>query len=304
MVVDKQLSILSMLFSVRGTVLPRIWTHILIVSLVAAAVTAAHAFWPQPLPEISLGPFSLLGLVLSIFLGFRNNVCYDRWWEGRKQWGHLIDQSRTLARKTAAYLPCDEKRRNRILRRIAGFADCLAARLRERDESAAAAPWLPEHEAAALPGLKNRPAAALAGISGELAEALRRREIGELLAMSLESHVAELNAVQCACERIASTPSPFSYSLLLHRTCWFFCLLAPFGLVGASGWATPFISALLAYAFFGLDALGDELEQPFGLMPNHLPLDALVRIVEIEMLQAAGEENLPEPLLPVNFVLS
>ena len=72
------------------------------------------------------------------------------------------------------------------------------------------------------------------------------------------------------------------------------------GLVGALGWITPFFSVLLAYAFFGLDALGDELEQPFGLMPNHLPLDALVRIIEIEMLQALGETALPEPLAPEN----
>ena len=86
----------------------------------------------------------------------------------------------------------------------------------------------------------------------------------------------------------------------MHRTCWIFCLLAPFGLVGALGWITPFFSVLLAYAFFGLDALGDELEQPFGLMPNHLPLDAMVRVIEIEILQALGETALPEPLAPEN----
>ncbi len=304
MVVDKHLSMLSMLFSVRGTVLPRIGAHILLVTLVAVVVAAAPELLPKPLPEITLGPFSLLGLVLSIFLGFRNNVCYDRWWEGRRQWGRLIAEARALARKISAYLPQNDARKNRMLRRIVGFAACLAARLRERDECAAAAPFLPQDEAAALPGRKNRPAATLAALSRELAEALRRGEIGENLLVSLESHVEALNGVQAACERIASTPTPFSYTLLLHRTSWFFCLLAPFGLVGACGWATPFISALLAYAFFGLDALGDELERPFGLMPNHLPLDALVRTIEIELLQAAGEEELPEPLRSLDFVLT
>ncbi len=304
MVVEKQLSILSMLFSVRGTVLPRIGTHILLVSLVAVLVSAAPELWRAPLPEITLAPFSLLGLVLSIFLGFRNNVCYERWWEGRKQWGHLIDQSRSLARKISVYLPANAARNARMLHRIIGFSACLAARLRDGDECAAAGPWLPADEAAALRSQRNRPAATLKALSSELADALRQGEIGENLSVSLELHIEELNGVQAACERIASTPTPFSYSLLLHRTSWFFCLLAPFGLVGACGWATPFITALLAYAFFGLDALGDELEQPFGLMPNHLPLDALVRTVEIELLQAAGAQKLPEPMQPRESILT
>jgi putative membrane protein len=304
MVVDKQISLLTVLFSVRGTVLPRVGTPVLLVTLFAVLVSAAPEVLPMPLPEITLGPFSLLGIVLSVFLGFRNNVCYDRWWEGRKQWGVLIAESRALARTIAVYLPRDDVRKSRMLRRVIGFAACLAARLRDRDQNAAAAPFLPPEEAAALTGAKNPPAAILAALSRELAEAQRRGEIGENLLVALEAHVEALNGVQAGCERIDTTPTPFSYTLLLHRTSWFFCLLAPFGLVGACGWATPFVTALLAYAFFGLDALGDELERPFGLMPNHLPLDALVRTIEIELLQAAGETNLPEKLQPKDFILT
>jgi putative membrane protein len=308
MIVNKQLSVLSMLFSWRGTVVPRIWTHILLVAALAVIVTAAPKLWPGELPEISLAPFSLLGFVLSIFLGFRNNACYDRWWEGRKQWGHIIEQSRALARKIPACLPHDQARRQRLLRRVIGFAACLAARLREQDEVAAAAPFLPESglaesELARLKTSRNRPAAILAALTLELAEAQRRGEIGEVTLQSLENHVQELNAAQTACERIRTTPMPFTYSLLLHRTSWIFCLFVPFGLVGACGWFTPFISAMLAYAFFGLDALGDELQEPFGLQPNHLPLNALVRVIEIELLEAAGETDLPQPLAPLRFVL-
>ena len=86
--------------------------------------------------------------------------------------------------------------------------------------------------------------------------------------------------------------------MLLHRTSWIFCLLAPFGLWETCGLVTPVISVVLAYAFFGLDALGDELEEPFGLLPNDLPLDAMVRVIEIDLLEAIGERELPPPLLP------
>ncbi|MDI9848592.1 bestrophin family ion channel [Rhodoblastus sp. 17X3] len=299
MIVQKQLNIPAMLFAFRGTVVPLILPHILLVATVALAITAVAELRPGLLPEISLAPFSLLGLVLSIFLGFRNNVCYDRWWEGRKQWGQAIGHARALAREIPAFLPDESTRRSRALRRVAGFAACLAAQLRERDEVAALAPWLPEPEAAALPGLRNRPAAALAGLTRDLAAARREGAIGEIMLQMLEAHVEGLSAVQSACERINSTPTPFSYSLLLHRTSWIFCLLVPFGLVGALGWLTPFFSMLLAYAFFGLDALGDELELPFGLAANHLALDSFVRAIEIEIMQAIGEAP-PEPLPPAN----
>lgn len=80
-------------------------------------------------------------------------------------------------------------------------------------------------------------------------------------------------------------------------------MLLPFGLAGALGWATPVVSMLLAYAFFGLDQLGEELEEPFGLEPNDLPLDAMVRTLEIDVLDALGEHPLPEPLQPQGYLL-
>ncbi|AKV01368.1 putative membrane protein [Labilithrix luteola] len=98
---------------------------------------------------------------------------------------------------------------------------------------------------------------------------------------------------------------PFAYSLLLHRTAYLFCLLLPFGLVGAVGLVTPLVAAVVAYTFFGLDALGDELEEPFGLSANDLPIDALARIVEIDLSDAMGVAP-PPPLEPpscLDFVL-
>ena len=82
-----------------------------------------------------------------------------------------------------------------------------------------------------------------------------------------------------------------------------FCLLLPFGLVGPLNWWTPVVAAMVAYTLFGLDALGDELEQPFSTHQNALPLDAMCRTIEIDLLSAAGETVLPQPLEPDRFVL-
>ena len=109
--------------------------------------------------------------------------------------------------------------------------------------------------------------------------------------------------MQAACERIHNTPAPFAYSLLLHRTAWLFCLLLPFGLVDVLGPFTPLVVIIVAYTFFGLDALGDELQEPFGLSDNSLPLRAIVRTIEIDLLDGLGVQPLPPSLKTSDYVL-
>ncbi len=113
-----------------------------------------------------------------------------------------------------------------------------------------------------------------------------------------------MTMVQTACERIRTTPVPFGYTLLLHRTAYLFCFLLPFGFADTLGWATPVATMLVAYTFFGLDALGDELEEPFGLRANNLPLSALARTIEIVLREGLGEADVPPLPQPQKHVLS
>jgi ion channel-forming bestrophin family protein len=303
MIVRPRPSVFDLLFTMRGPVVPLIAPRVLVIAAVSAAISLLHHFRPGTLPELPATPFTLLGLGLSIFLGFRNSACYDRWWEARRQWGQLLTETRSLAREVSALLPSDGCIQQRMTRRAIGFAHALAARLRGADSAEAARVWVPPEEAQALCRRTNPPDAILRAMTADLAECLRRGEIGEISFAALEARVAGLCGVQAACERIRTTPTPFAYTLLLHRTAWLFCLLVPFSLIGTTGAAAPLVAAILAYAFFGLDALGDELEEPFALRPNTLPLNALVRIIEIELLEGLGEARLPKPLEPVGFVL-
>jgi len=304
MIVRPRPSALGLLFTLRGSIVPLIAPRVLVIAAVSSGVALAHHFRPGVLPELSPTPFTLLGLGLSIFLGFRNNACYDRWWEARKQWGQLLTDARCLGRAMAALLPPDPELQRRAARRIAGFAYALAARLRGADEQQAAEAWLRPDEARRLRGRSNPSDAILRAMTAELAACLRRGEITDINFAGLEAHVSGLCAVQAACERIRSTPTPFAYTLLLHRTAWLFCLLLPFALVGTTGVMAPVVAAILAYAFFGLDALGDELEEPFVLRQNTVPMNALVRTIEIEILEGLGETDLPAPLRPVKAVLT
>jgi putative membrane protein len=116
--------------------------------------------------------------------------------------------------------------------------------------------------------------------------------------------LVSLSQVQASCERIKSTPLPFPYTLLLHRTIYLFCILLPFAMAEPLGWLTPVITAIVSYTFFGLDEIGDDLEDPFGFDENDLPCNAILRTLEREVLAALGQTDLPPALEPDDYVLN
>ncbi len=118
----------QLLYILRGSIVPAVAPKVLAILLLAIAVAAFAEVWHPPgIERVSVAPFTLLGLVLSIFLSFRNNACFERWWEGRKLWGQLVYESRSLARLCTALLADDAPRRTRICRLGIGFAHALAA---------------------------------------------------------------------------------------------------------------------------------------------------------------------------------
>ena len=141
-------------------------------------------------------------------------------------------------------------------------------------------------------------------IGQDLGRCLHKGQVDPRLAAEMDVTLSGMSAVAAGCERIKSTPIPFAYTLLLHRTAWLYCFLLPFGLVDVIGSMTPFVVAIVAYKFFGLDAVGDEIEDPFGLAQHHLPLDSICRNIEISLLEALGVRDLPDTLRPVNSRLS
>ena len=292
-----------MFFSIRGSVLPRIARSLLLCTVLAVLVTLHHGSvfrWQVTLTPV---PFSLIGLALAIFLGFRNGTAYERYWEARKLWGDVLHRARTLARQLqtltqhpqpARWGDAGDVRVRMILRGIA-FAHALRHQLRGSDAAAEVARWVPE---SALPA--GDPNAHLTAIAGDLGQLMREGRVDPRIAAEIDATLTNLSADASGCERIKTTPIPFAYTLLLHRTAYLYCFLLPFGLVETVGFMTPVVVAIVAYAFFGLDALGNEIEDPFGTEPNHLPLDALCRGLEIELLRALDAPELPQPLQPVD----
>ncbi len=304
MIVRPPPSMLQLAYVLRGSVVPKILPQLTVTAIVGVLVVILHRLAPAYVPSVTGLPFALIGIALSIFLGFRNNACYDRWWEARKQWGELIAVTRALGRQSLVLQRGGDEagrdERMALLAETGIFAHLLVAHLRPQNPSRPAhprfdpAPWLAH---------ANRPDAVLRSLSARLARLNAQGRLGDIPWQTLEGSVDRLGKAQAACERIRATPLPYAYTLLLHRTAYLFCFLFPLGFVDTLGWMTPFCSALVAYAFFGLDALGVELENPFDDTDHALPLSAMARAIEIGLLEAMGETALPASAEPVEHIL-
>lgn len=299
MIVRSRPSYLALAFIMRGSVLPKVAGRLVIILAVSCVAVWLHRLWPKQLGVHNPGPFTLLGLGLSIFMGFRNNACYDRWWEGRKQWGALVAASRNILRDITALLPEEDPFRQQAARMVGGFARRLRDQLRGT-MSETQADWQPAGGWAR--GTGNKSGRLLAEMADAFAQRLRSGALSDISYQLFSNHLSQMANVQAACERLNSAPVPFAYSLMLHRSVWLFCLVLPFGIVDILGFGTPFITIVLAYSFLGLDALGEELETPFSTDLNSLPLDAITRTIEIAVAEALQEPP-PPPLLPQDYVL-
>lgn len=286
---------LQLLFALRGSVLPRIAPQLLIVGISAALMV----WWDSalgPLPHLSAAPFGLFGVALSLFLGFRNNAAYDRWWEARKLWGGLLADARSLAREAELFLAAPQDRLP-LLRLMLAFLHLHRCALRGLAPDRAAS------EAAAAAGLTTpSPDGALTAMNTHLADALRAGRMDGFGARTLSARLSGIALAQAGCERIRATPLPYVYSLLIFRTTWLYVLLLPLSLLDASAWLTPLFAVIVAYTFLGLAEVTEELAHPFGLTANALPLDAICRSVEISLAPHLDQPT-PPPLAPVAFRL-
>ena len=303
MIIRNKNNSLSLLFAWYGTILPTVLPALAIVVILSTLLVylSSHHFFQVPsVPAIG---FTIFGIILSIFLSFRNNASYERWWEGRKLWGTLIATSRHISRDSYV-LPAQQRRV--LMYRVMLFCNLLRNRLRNQNQPIDfyqnKVNLTPADYDALFPHI-NAAQFILESIQKELVRVLKTGKISDIIYQGLNQHIVELGNVQAGCDRILSTPLPFSYSVLLHRTVYCFCFILPFSLEASLGIWTPILVGLIAYLFLGLDALSEQLEEPFGLQDNDLPLNSMVRLIEREMLSSLGEE-LPPAILAVKGNLS
>jgi ion channel-forming bestrophin family protein len=300
----------KMLVPVPGTALPQIWPRLGAVFLVSVAVTLGEHHLSETMLHLTPLPFTLVAVALGIFLGFRNNTAYDRFWEGRKLWGQLVNSSRNFSRLVHDLVGPREPGedlapiRRELVHGVIAYAHALRHHLRDENDRVSLEGLLPAEEIAELGAHVNRPFAIVQGLGRRLAAHWRAGRIDPLHLPMLEKVLDDFMDIQGGCERIKLTPIPSSYTILIHRIVAVYLFTLPLGIVDSVGVATPAVALLIAYAFFGLDALGEEIEDPFGTDPNDLPLSSIARTIEINLRQSLGETDVPPPLRPIDRVLS
>lgn len=301
MIVRPRPNWLRMLFVRRGSILNKVLPQLGVTTALSVLVVIFHGellHWKVTLTTV---PFSLVGVALAIFLGFRNSASYDRYWEARKLWGKLLTDSRNAARQYMTFVSANPRP---FVQGLAAYVHAVRHQLRDTDLTADAQRLLPQDVMPRLQDRRTPPLQIMMWLAERLRQHRQAGEISPVLAAELDRSLTGLNDAFGGCERIAYTPLPFTYSVILHRTVYLYCLMLPFGLLDAIGIMTPLMVAFVAYTFFAIEALSDEIEEPFGLLPNDLALDAMATNIESALLEMLGDRELPEPVQPVNYLLT
>jgi ion channel-forming bestrophin family protein len=218
---------------------------------------------------------TLLGLVMSLLLVFRTNTAYDRWWEGRKLWGSLVNNSRNLALQLDALLPKEDHANRKYFKKlIPVYASVLKDHLRsekirlELDQE--------EHpELQKLDAAKHVPNQVASLIIKRVYRLHAEGKINDAPFIHLKSELQSFTDICGACERIKNTPIPFSYSLFVKKFIFFYVMTMPFGFVLSLGYFVIPVVAFVFYVLASLELIGEEIEDPFGGDTNDLPVEKI-----------------------------
>lgn len=296
----------NLLFRLRGSALQQIWPLLLAAGVFSSLVTWAHRAYALSWMELTPAPLSIVGIALSIFLGFRNGACYDRWWEGRKLWGALINTCRTYTRQVRTLIRSEsgaEDLHRTLVYTLVAYAHALRLHLRAQNRWEELAPFLPSELHTRLEEQRNKPIFLLSTLAEHHRRAMDAGWIDRFHLPVLEATLTALTDIQGGCERIKNTPVPLSYTELTHRSVALYVVFLPFGLLGSFGDLTPVVVVWVAFCFLGLDAVGTQIENPFEEDDNDLPLMQLSRLIENDLRQQLGDSDLAPDVKPVDGIL-
>lgn len=283
------------LFDIKGSVARDIIGRVLMVTGWATAVTLFHIYVrPVAVPTTV---HTLVGVAMGLLLVIRTNASYDRFWEGRKMWGGIVNESRNLTRAASAFLPGKDATFERIVLWTIAFAYSSMNVLRGTNGLGETAERrLPPGEIKEVLAARHVPSAVALRISSLIAEERDRGHVSDFVALAIDNNVQQLIDYLGSCERIRKTPLPFAYVVHLRRALLIYCATLPFALVETYGWYTVMDTLIITYILFGIDEIGVEIEDPFGDDDNDLPLEDICGTIENNLLGHLDGPGEPSPL--------
>lgn len=259
------------LFNIRGSLIPEITGRVLSCMVWAALVVGlrdllAPLFFPSTVHQ-------LVGVALGLLLVFRTTASYKRFWEGRQLWGRIVNECRNLARVALVHLKAEPEIMKRVVWWTAAFPYAAKRVLRGSGPIGPVAARFPTEEVAAIYQSGHSALTVSVNISELLAEARNKGAISDYVLVMMDDYIHRLMDCMGGCERIRKTPLPYAYMVHLRRLLILYSFSLPFTLVESFGWMAVPATTFVAYSFFGIEEIGVEIEDPFGLDLNDLPLD-------------------------------
>lgn len=273
-------------FALHGSITPRVLPHVLAFGLIATAVCGA-SWLIERLHKVHIGlevaPYEIAGAALGLLLILRTNAGYDRWWEARKLWGGIVNQSRNLAISALAYGPANEKWRESFVHWAAVFPHVARSSLRGEPLPAEVAALVGLDGANEIEAAGHMPSFVALKLGELLREACDQFHMDRFAFMQIDKERASLIDHIGACERILKTPLPLVYAIKIRRFIALFLLTLPFALLNriSTDWLVPFITMMVAYPLMSLDQIGIELQNPFSVDNlSHLPLEGITATIQ------------------------
>ena len=281
-------------------------SRLLAVVAIVAAIEVANDYIDLERAALSIAAVALLVTALSIFLVFRLNEAYARWWEARTLWGAIVNGSRSFARQATTLIAAEDAVHRELVYRQIAWVNALRLSLRCQDDWNELGPFLPEGELESLASAASKPTQLFQKQGERLAELTATGQLSELGHVMIDRTLAGLYDAQGGCERIKNTPFPDRVSAFTHSVAWGLAIFVPLSILDTSNYFDPIdmiVVPIMMMAFLLTKQLGAELRDPFEGQPNDTPMTALCRSIEIDLRQQLGERDVPSPIQPVDGVL-
>jgi len=227
---------------------------------------------------------SILGFVLSMLLVFRTNTAYERWWEGRKLWGDIVNQSRNLALKLRAYLKHKDQR-DELIQLIYTYNYILKDHLRPNQINQTNLTYLPLDLQKDLMESSHMPNSISKYLSTKIEDLRLKGDLSEIQVLMLNEEMRSFVNNCGACERIKYTPIPFSYNIFLKKIIFLYVMSIPFAFGPEFRYVTIIIAIVVLYVFASIELIAEEIEDPFGDDDNDLPLEDICNRIKSNLIE-------------------
>ena len=278
----------KVIFSFNGSVLPNVLGRVGLLTAFSIFVCATNDYvlkiFDERLPKLNPIGHTILGTSLGLLIVFRTNSSNARYWEGRSHWGMMVNTCRSLTRMAKIY----GSNASEFATMLTAYVVCVKENLRGTKNFGMLSSLLNGRQYEKMAAANNPPSVLALFLSGLIKKEIEKGEIPIQITARMEEQVIKLLDAQGGCEKIIKTPLPFVYASLIKQVLFVYLYTLPFALATDMDWATPLVAAVVGFGMFGIEEAGVEIENPFGMQLNDLPLEKICETISKDVADIAN----------------